>query len=227
MTLVWVLDTETTGVDPDVDEVVEVAGVLLDTRSRSVVDRYTSLVKPNMSVPPAASAVHHLTDAHLVDAPTLEEALGPVLSRPTDYVVAHNAKFDASFLPQVTGAWVCTWKLSNRVWAQAPSYGNQVLRYWLNLVGPSDGTHAHRALYDAEVTAQIFVELLTMASSDDPLPKMAEVSAQPVLLRRVAFGQHRDKPWSELPRSYLQWVVRSTGFDENVAHTARHWLDKS
>lgn len=225
MTRVWVLDSETTGVDPEMDKVVEVAGVLLE--DGKPIGQFQSLVDPGVPIPPQASAVHHLRDSDVAGQPTLEDAMSPVRDNPADYYVAHNANFDKSFLKVDDKPWVCTWKCALRAFLDAPSYSNQVLRYWLDLPDPVCGGHAHRALYDAEVTSHLFVRLLATSTRDDPYEAMAAISAAPGLMRRVSFGVHKDKLYSEVPVDYLNWILnKSSGWSEDQLYTARYWLEK-
>lgn len=220
----WVVDCETTGVDPEVDKVVEIGGVLLD--DLEVVKTFESLVNPGIDIPPTSSAIHHLTSEHVKDAPVLEEAILNFRNEDFDYVVAHNAKFDSAFL-SLTQPWICTWKMAHRVWPEAPSHSNQALRYWLGLPGPSTQTHAHRALYDAEVTAQIFCELLKKATVENPANNMVKISQQPVLLKgKVGFGEHADKTWDQVPLGYLRWMMSKDGWDENRQYTAEYHLKR-
>lgn len=227
---VWVLDCETTGFDPTTEKVVEIAGILLDfkpdNRTVEVAKQYQSLVNPGIPIPSIASAIHHITDEDVAEAPILDAALQPILEEQFDYVVAHNAKFDSQFLDLGDVAWLCTWKLSNVVFTDAPSFSNQVLRYHLRLPKPVIGLFPHRAMYDVEVTAALFVEVLKKSTKEDPWPGMVQVSNNPVLLKgKVGFGEHRDKLWSEVPKGYLRWMVGQSGWTEDQLYTARRWLE--
>lgn len=228
-----VVDTETTGLHPDRGAgVVELAGVLLDLGPGGpvqVLGDWQSLVDPGHPVPPEASAVHHLVDEDLVGAPELPQAC-EVMWRDLggwDYVFAHNAKFDRAFLPAFHNrGWGCTLKVAREVVADAPGYGNQVLRYFLRtspVVPAHCGNMAHRALYDCYVTAYLLDYLVERMSVE----AMVELSNRPQLQKRVGFGKHRGQAWRDLPRSYLYWILSQTGeaaFDEDVVHTARHYL---
>lgn len=66
-----VIDTETTGIDARHDAVVEIAWV--DIEDGEVCAEWGSLVAPNMAIPPSASAIHHITDEMVADAPQLAE----------------------------------------------------------------------------------------------------------------------------------------------------------
>jgi exodeoxyribonuclease X len=225
MTRVWVLDSETTGVDPEMDKVVEVAGVLLE--DGKPVGQFQSLVDPGVPIPPQASAVHHLRDTDVAGQPSLDDAMKPVRDNPADYYVAHNANFDRAFLKVEDKPWICTWKCSLRAFVDAPSYSNQVLRYWLGLPDPVCGGHAHRALYDAEVTSHLLVRLVTASTRESPYESMAEISSKPGLMRRISFGVHKDKLYSEVPVDYLNWILnKSSGWSEDQLYSARYWLEK-
>jgi exodeoxyribonuclease X len=55
---------------------------------------------------------------------------------------------------------------------------------------------------------------------------MLEISNQPILLRICRVGKHRGKTFEEIAgidRGYLNWIL-TTDMDENIKHTARHWL---
>src|SRR5438309_9251712 len=62
-----VLDVESTGLDPAVDRVVEVAAVKFHPGGR--VATYGRRVNPTVPIPPAATAVHGITDADAAAAP--------------------------------------------------------------------------------------------------------------------------------------------------------------
>jgi DNA polymerase III epsilon subunit-like protein len=92
------LDLETTGTDPLADRVVSYA--LLDEPGFEI----TGLVQPGVPVPPAAAAVHGITDAMLLDAPPTAEALPVVLDWVQTLVerrvglVVFNACYDLTML---------------------------------------------------------------------------------------------------------------------------------
>jgi exodeoxyribonuclease X len=137
------IDIETTGIDPATDAVVEIASVDLLRET---------LVRPRVPIPPEASAVHHLIDADLVSAPSLEDVIDRF--KGADAYVAHNSDFERSFLGDYLGqaTWICTYKCALRVWPELTSHSNQALRYTLGLVNPHgidrNSLNPHRALAD-------------------------------------------------------------------------------
>ena len=245
MTFCIVLDLETTGLDPAKDAVVEVAAVPLvfsddkvgGTGDWFVLPGATSLVAPGRRVPPEARAVHHLSDAELRGAPQLPQALALVLSKVDqrgelcEALVAHNSPFDRGFIGQYFPSnipWLDTWRLAMHIYPDAPSFGNQTLRYHLGLQVDAardtngDAYPPHRALYDATVTAYILQRMLETHT----VAELLELQDRPALQRICRFGKHRGTAWSDVPRDYLKWVVTQDNppFEGDVLHTCRFWL---
>lgn len=110
-----------------------------------------------------------------------------------------------------------------RVWPDAPSHANQVLRYWLGDVAePLLAMPPHRAAPDAYVTAHILVHALAYASIND----MVSWTSGPALLPAVTFGKHRGARWQDVPWDYLDWIVRKSDLDEDTKFTARHEIKR-
>lgn len=112
-----VLDTETTGLDPDTDKVIELAllRVTVDVRSGrpvGAVDVYDGLEDPGVPVPAQITEITGIT-TDMVRGHRLDEARVAAMLQGVDLVVAHNAGFDRPFvearLPAFARlAWVCS-----------------------------------------------------------------------------------------------------------------------
>ena len=209
-----VVDVETTGLDPSVDAVVEVA--CLRVEAGVVVERVVSLVNPLRDIPYRASDVHGIYADDVWNAPTLEELEDVLLATTRGAtVVAHNARFDLGFLPFLqTRPVVCTMRLAMHL-LDAPSYRNEALRAHFGVAVPTGHT-AHRAGADAAVTAAVLARLLERYASGpftQTIDGMIAAIAKPARLGRFAFGVHRGLPVGDVPASYLRWIVAS-GFED-------------
>ncbi len=162
---VVVLDFETTGLSPNNgDRAIEIGAVRL--QDGEVVDRFQALMNPGRRISGFIEDYTGITNAMLNDA----EPCGEVMHRFADFVgdfnmVAHNASFDKRFLDaeldlisrHYSGDFTCSLLAARRVFQEAPNHKLGTLVDYVNL--PSDGTF-HRALYDAEMTAKVWMAML-------------------------------------------------------------------
>ncbi len=70
------VDLETTGLDVRTDRIVEVAVVRVEPSGSA--STFTTLINPRLSIPPAASRVHGITDNEVADAPAFVDVAGKV-----------------------------------------------------------------------------------------------------------------------------------------------------
>ena len=239
MNHVYVIDLETTGLDPETSEIIEIGGSCLDVGQRDALDDaprawglFSGLCKPTKPIPPETSAIHHITDWHVTTARPAADVYADMVKDMPAHVVwaAHNAKFEQGFLAQFDTDdrridWICTYKLALTLFPDAPSFKNAALFYYLGLFD-ADPDHwseflndvqLHRACPDACITEQILDKCLTMVSMDEAIA----ISQKPALLRRVPFGKHRGTFWSDMDLGFLDWVLERD-FGEDIFHTARH-----
>lgn len=226
MTIFHVIDIETTGLDPEKDRIVEIAArsVEEDNGNTYCFEDLQNLVNPGVPIPPENSAVHHIIDDDVANAETLEQIVSAYCPDSVDYFVAHNARFEQSFLPSALGfhqPWICTYRVAARLWPEAPSHSNQTLRYYLKLDVPRDIGMPHRALPDCIVTAAILIKALSLATIEE----MLQWSNEPVLKRTCTFGKHAGTAWADVPKDYLRWILNNGSFDEDTTYTARHYLN--
>lgn len=223
MTIVRVVDFETTGLDPANADVIEVGWVDIEsdgsmTRPKSI------LCRPIREIEIEAMAVHHLTEKDVASGVSPDEWRTALSADNPVAFVAHSSKFEASFWPDAAAPWICTYKSALRVWPDAPRHSNQALRYWLRL-GTDQSFDAalamppHRAAPDAYVTAYIFAKLLA-TEGENRLRRMLAWTREPGLLPKVTFGKHFGAKWADVPNDYLDWISRQNDMDEDVRFTA-------
>jgi exodeoxyribonuclease X len=224
--IIRVIDLETTGQAPPAHGVCEIGwqDVALgsDGRWELLGEGGSQLVNPGRQMNPITTAIHHIRDEDVADAPWWHDCARPILNPWPRRVAlaAHRASFEQQFCtPALTqGAdWICTWKCALRLWPDSPSFSNQVLRYWRKPEGlvHERGLPAHRAFPDAYVTAHHLRDMLNEAS----VAQLIEWSSIPGLLPRVRYGPDRGKEWTEVEDEVLQGFMGDR--DEDVRFTAR------
>jgi len=231
MSVVRVIDIETSGLDPATAGVIEIGSIDLDLESGRLLGPQSCLVNPGHPIPYLARAVHHISDQDISDAPALADVIGRAMQQspaPTAFC-AHNATFEKSFLEKHANRipWLCTYKAALRLWPEAEAHGNQVLRYFLGIEIPEDypDQPVHRALPDAVVTALILREAIKRAD----VLQLIEWSKEPPLFPRCNItdwtDDKRDKPWPECSREFLNWVLKKANMDADLKWNARRELD--
>lgn len=229
------IDTETTGLE---GEVIEVAAVVLESGDEGDDDAgiwdtagwMSSLVRPSTPIEVEAMAVHHITEEMVSGEMTMSEVVEEYKElQDVAVAVAHNAKFDSAMMPDgfAENGWICTYRCACHLWPDAPSHGNQALRYWLKLDVsdmPGDaGMTPHRALYDAWVTSKLLMRMLQERTADELL----RMTTEPAMLAKMRFGKHRGELFSEIPWGYLEWLVRQgDSMCPDHVYTARAELDR-
>jgi DNA polymerase III subunit epsilon len=162
-----VFDTETTGLDPNQgDRVVEIGCVELVNRCETG-RVYHAYFNPQMAMPDIAYQVHGLSNAFLSDKPLFEDKVEELLDFLEDSpLIAHNAMFDYGFLnAELSGCGrlhvsrgriIDTQQLARTKHPGAKhSLDALCSRYGI------DRSHRvlHGALLDAQLLAQVYVEL--------------------------------------------------------------------
>lgn len=238
---ILVVDTEVTGLDEVLDRPVEVATVSVSRHrdgSWTISNLWDALVNPDgRPISFGAMGTHHITEEMVDYAPLLEAAVhkGHLLRDGRVTRAAHVAKFDRIHIERsfAKSRWICTYKCARTVWRGLDSYSNQALRYarGVNLEPYGLTGKAHRALFDAVVTAELLVQLLQERTPEE----LVKITCEPLLLENMRFGEHAGKKFEDIPSSYLRWIVskgvervgpdgKKVGFSEDVVHTCNYWL---
>lgn len=212
------IDLETTGMDPSLHKIVEIAAVDYHPEHKWVRQFGSRLVNPDGPIPPEASAIHHITDAMVADQESWDGVEKLFAGAPI--YAAHNCRFEQSFLPWRGCRWIDTYRVALVLYPDAPGHSLQTLRYALDLPVVNDYGPPHRALPDAYICAVLLREMHKLI----PIAEMIEISSRPALLSKLMFGKHRGARWQDVPRGYLEWIAKQPDMDEDVRHTALHWL---
>lgn len=230
MTTIRVIDFETTGMEPPA-EVCEVGycDLTKDALDGWAIDPPVSWLCGVSEMPPEVMAIHHITMRDVAGMEPFssraffEEEGGDTAS----VIAAHNYEFEAKFLGAHGLPTLCTYKAALRVWPDAPSHSNSVLRYWLEDQGLISLDHEtamppHRAGPDAYVTAHILRALLAITTARE----MVAWTREPRLLPRCPIGKFRGKPWAEVEGGFLNWMISQPTMEYDLKWNARRELDR-
>ena len=148
------VDLETTGATSHYDRITEIGCV--EVEQGRLVGEWSTLINPEMRIPPAIEALTGISNAMVESAPTFAEIAASLAERLRGKIlVAHNARFDYGFLRnefkrmgvEFTSRVVCTVKLSRKLYPQHLRHNldSVIERHALACTG------RHRALGDARV----------------------------------------------------------------------------
>ncbi|WP_300586404.1 3'-5' exonuclease [Marivita sp.] len=164
-----VFDTETTGLLPHKDDVVQLGAVRVLNGRIIDGEQINQLVDPGRPIPPASTKVHKVTGAMVRGQPDIRA----VSKRFHDFsrdavIVAHNAPFDMAFLHRQAKATGVTWDhpildtvlLSAVLFGASERHTLDALCERLNVTIPV--ALRHTALGDARATAEVLVKMLPM-----------------------------------------------------------------
>ena len=190
---ILILDTETTGLDNENDDCLEVGSILFNVKSRSVLAQQSFLLPVEIN---NAEKINNIP-AEITRLPQpLSEAIKyfESLVRVSNVIVAHNAEFDKKWfglkkLPQIEKPWICsmddiTWP-ADRQLKTRPSVRDLALAYGVPV------WNAHRALTDCIYLAEVFIrcselEKLLIRALEPKVLLRAEISYEDRYLAKNA-----------------------------------------
>lgn len=164
------VDVETTGLDAETDEIIEIAMVpfsyALDGRIIDIGSSFQAFRDPGRPIPAAVTALTGITDA-MVAGQSIDPAVVEGLASPAALIVAHNAAFDRRFVERLYPAfvakpWACS--MAEVDWV-AEGYEGAKLAYLA--MGAGFFYDRHRATNDCLAA----IQLLAM-----PLPRSGELA---------------------------------------------------
>lgn len=173
-----VFDLETTGFSNINDKITEIGAVKI--RDFEIVDRFSELVNPEKDISYRVQELTGITNEMVKDKPTIEEILPKFMEFVGDDVlVAHNADFDTGFIMQKCkeqGLEYKNKKVDTLMLARIML--PNLKRYKLDKVAKEVGVQLlnhHRAVDDAEATANIFIKFLGMLKKQG-VEKLSDVN---------------------------------------------------
>jgi DNA polymerase III epsilon subunit-like protein len=231
-------DTETTGNTED--------SFLVQIAYKSGNETFTGLYKPEIKIPPEASAVHHITNKMVENKSSFKESkdsekIKELFEDKDTVVIAHNAPFDLMIIKKeniIPNKFICTLRVARELDKEGKieRYNLQYLRYLLEIEVEAV---AHDAMGDVLVLEKLFERLKNKIMKEENLTeeqaieKMVEISSHPSLLRTFSFGKHNGKKIEEVlatDRGYLEWLLaqklESDQIEDDWIYTLKHHLEK-
>ena len=174
-----VFDLETTGFSPVKNHIIEIGAVKI--QNGKITDRFSTFVNPREPIPYKIQQLTSIRDEDVLDAPVIEDVLPQFLEFCKGCVmVAHNASFDMSFITENCKRLNLTHEetVVDTVGVARillPGQAKHTLDACAKTLGISLENH-HRAVDDAEATAEIFEKFLPMLRAAGA-NKLADINA--------------------------------------------------
>jgi DNA polymerase-3 subunit epsilon len=235
------VDLETTGTHAGADRITEIGIVRVDDDACGMprVSEWSTLVDPEVPIPPAIQALTGITDRMVASAPTFSTIAGDVLQMLAGCVfVAHNARFDYGFLKHAfarlersfAARVLCTVRLSRRLFPDADGHGLDALiaRHALEV------SDRHRALGDARAIwsfVQVLYRDLERARVDGAIRRILRIPSLPPQLAADAIDALPEAPGVYLfygDNPLPLYVGKSINLRERVAaHFSQDWRSET
>jgi len=218
-------DTETTGVRPDKDRIIEIAAY--DPMRE---EKFVQFVNPGMPIPAESTAITGINDEMVKNAPSFSVVGQNFINFCEGDVVliAHNNDtFDKLFLDNeykraelAMPVWkyIDSLKWSRKYRTDLRSHGLQALREVYGI----EANMAHRALDDVMVLYKVFSQMIDDLSWETIFSLMS----QPQNISKMPFGKHQGKPLAEIPSDYVAWLKGSGAFDKSDNRELKEAFEK-
>jgi DNA polymerase-3 subunit epsilon len=188
-----VFDLETTGLSAQRDRICEIGAVRV--QGLELVDSFQSLVNPGVALPGPVERLTGLRTVELRHAPPVQKVLPQFLAFAGDeLLVAHNAGFDQRFLERelevregrrLSQPPLCTAALARRLLeGRLRKVGLASLAHFFGV----SATPCHRALPDAEATAEVLLCLIGLAQ-ELGARRLSELRSLAAPRRRRVYGK--------------------------------------
>lgn len=216
------LDCETTGLDPEMDRIIEVGAVRFTMNA--ILGEYESLVNPECEIPETSIAIHHITPDMVANKPTIKELIPSIIEFVgKDIIVGHGIGFDVEIIAKSAeraglrcdmrkNLQIDTLRLA-RHYGESPVNSLEQLRRHFNI--QAEG--AHRAMADVIVNLSVFRYL---AKRYKTLQDLQDLLARPALLKIMPLGKYKGRAMKEIPLDYLMRSAKRD-FDRDLLYSIR------
>ncbi len=179
------LDIETTGLSSYFDSIIELAAVKY--RDGTAVDSYEQLIYPGMEIDEFITDLTGITNSMLAGMPEIKDVLPDFLSFVgEDIIIGHNVNFDINFIydnceecgiDPVSNDFIDTMRIAKRLHKDWQNHKLDTVAANLNV-----GSRGfHRALNDAQLTADCYLQMISDTNFDFAMKPAGEVKAKNIV----------------------------------------------
>lgn len=214
-----ILDTETHMLNGLPIEIayapIEIQAGKLTLDKSQIFDQLYSIGDEKISY--GAMAVHHILEEDIINQPHFDSFQLP---SETVYIIGHNIDYDIRTIEKCgidssKIKAICTLALARRAWPDAEAHNISALIYMI-----SKGSQrarellkgAHRADADIILTANILMHIMHHLNVQD-IEHLYTLSEDARIPRSLSFGKHKGTAIEELPKDYVQWLLRQDELD--------------
>ncbi len=220
-------DCETTGLDPEKDQIIEIAAVKFNFRE--ILGSMEHLIDPKCPIPPSTTKIHHITNDMVKGQPSIGEVLPKYLQFFHGHLlIGHTIYFDITIVEKAARQAQIPSTLLNQPYIDtlrmARLYGGssinslEMLRSHFNI----KPTEAHRAMNDVKVNIKVFKYLSKGFKTTEELIKRLK---RPIQLKLMPLGKYKGRSFNEIPLQYLKWAAKQN-FDQDLLFSIRHEINK-
>lgn len=220
-------DVESTGLDYNKDRIIEMAAIKFTLKEN--LDRFHSLINPEISIPPDSQKIHHISDDMVSDKPSIATILPSFCEFLGDYpIIGHGISFDISILQTAIQKSHLSISLEKKVvidtlrlarlYGESPSNSLDVLRQHFNI--PFEGSH--RAMNDVIINIQVFKQLTKKFKT---VSELLQCLKKPILMKMMPLGKYKGRLFKEIPLDYLLWARRQK-FDQDLRYSIQTEIHK-
>lgn len=228
MTSAIIADTETTGIDPEKDQIIEAAWLVLPgsvaeftaVRQVALFPFYHERFKPSVPISLGAMSTHNIVHSDLEGCLDSDQFHLP---DEVQLMIGHNIDFDAGMMKNPDVLRICTLALSRWLFPELDTHKQVAMIYYIGrLHGKEEWardivSNAHAALDDVRCCAILLrfliIEMQKAGHVVDTWIQLHELSETARIPTVMGFGKHKGLAITDVPFDYIQWYRRQAETD--------------